>query len=357
MSMRNIRWSFVGLVLLCWAPVAIGIGYASVWQWSQTAATNASADGTINWREGQPPSSVNDSARAMMAAVAVWRDYISGAIVTTGTSTAYNVTTLAGFDTLAHLNGASVCFTPHATNGGVTTLSVDALTARPLRSSPSTEIGSGVLVQGTPYCVTYNNSDSAFYLSGFYGSNLNVPLGVLLDYTGDTAPNSNFILPAGQAISRTTYAGYFALVGTRFGVGDGVTTFNAPDLRGRLVATIDNLNGSAANRLTTSTNGCGTAMTTVGAVCANGNESQTLTVAQMPAHNHGVTDPGHVHAVNVQSVNAYGGGVGSGLQSGTPSVASTASAVTGVLIQNNGGGTAHPIVPPTIALSKILRIL
>jgi hypothetical protein len=59
----------------------------TLYKWSQTA----SADATINWAEGQAPSSVNDSARAMMAATAKYRDDIAGAIVTTGTSTAYAV--------------------------------------------------------------------------------------------------------------------------------------------------------------------------------------------------------------------------------------------------------------------------
>src|SRR5215813_6172728 len=40
----------------------------SFWKWSRTAANNATADGSINWAEGQAPSTVNDSARAMMAA-------------------------------------------------------------------------------------------------------------------------------------------------------------------------------------------------------------------------------------------------------------------------------------------------
>jgi hypothetical protein len=44
----------------------------ALWQWSTTAANNATADPSINWQEGQPPSSVNDSARAMMAAIATW---------------------------------------------------------------------------------------------------------------------------------------------------------------------------------------------------------------------------------------------------------------------------------------------
>jgi len=47
----------------------------SFWKWSRTAASNATADGSINWAEGQAPSTVNDSARAMMAAASKpeWR--------------------------------------------------------------------------------------------------------------------------------------------------------------------------------------------------------------------------------------------------------------------------------------------
>ena len=53
------------------------------------SATDATADSTIGWAEGQAPSSINDSARAQMAVQAKWRDDISGAIVTGGTSTSY----------------------------------------------------------------------------------------------------------------------------------------------------------------------------------------------------------------------------------------------------------------------------
>jgi hypothetical protein len=49
----------------------------TLYKWSQTASSDASADSTINWAEGQAPSSVNDSARAMMAATAKYRDDIA----------------------------------------------------------------------------------------------------------------------------------------------------------------------------------------------------------------------------------------------------------------------------------------
>lgn len=208
----------------------------TLYKWSQTASADASADSTINWAEGQSPSSVNDSARAMMAAIAKYRDDIAGAIVTTGTSTAYAVSTYQVYQSLAQLNGQVIAFTPHATNGATVTLNVDGIGAKPLRSAPSVELPAGVLVQGTPYVALYNNGDQAFYLQSFFSNPYSIPIGASIDFWGTTAPNSSFVLAYGQAISRTTYSALFSLLGTTYGPGDGSTTFNVPDLRGRVVA-------------------------------------------------------------------------------------------------------------------------
>src|ERR1700744_3971933 len=118
------------------------------WSWSKTAASNATADATINWAEGQSPSSVNDSARAMMARTAEWRDDVSGTITTTGSATAYTVASNQGFDSLAHLGGSMIAFVPHVTCGATVTLNVDGLGAKPLRTSPSVELVAGLLIQG-----------------------------------------------------------------------------------------------------------------------------------------------------------------------------------------------------------------
>ena len=154
----------------------------TLYKWSQTASADAAADSTINWAEGQAPSSVNDSARAMMAATAKYRDDIAGAIVTAGTSTAYTVSSYEVFDTLAHLNGQMIAFTPHTTNGATVTLNVDSLGAAPLRSSPGVELLAGTIIQGTPYVAVYNIGDGAFYLRGCFGNPYNVPLGAGMDY-------------------------------------------------------------------------------------------------------------------------------------------------------------------------------
>src|ERR1035437_9324837 len=157
----------------------------TLYKWSQTAASDATADSTINWAEGQAPSSINDSARAMMSATAKYRDDIAGAIVTGGSSTAYTVSSYQVFDTLAHLNGQMIAFTPNATNtntvGADVTLSVDSLGAKPIRIQPSMALPNGSLVLGTPYLVTYNNSEAVFYLQGMTNP-YNIPLASGIDF-------------------------------------------------------------------------------------------------------------------------------------------------------------------------------
>lgn len=326
----------------------------ALFSWSQTAAANATADSTINYSEGQAPSSLNDSARAAMAAVAKYRDDISGAIVTGGSSTAYTLSSFSNFDTLAHLGGQMIAFTPHATNGATVTLNVDSLGAKPLRSSPNVELLAGTIVQGTPYMALYNNSDGAFYLQGFLGANpYNIPLGAGLEFWGTTAPNSSFAFPYGQAISRTTYATLFALTSTTYGTGDGSTTFNLPDCRGRVVAGKDDMGGSAAGRLV----GSGITGTTLG---ANGGVPDIIIgTTNLPPYTPTGTVTPNAGGPN-PTATAAGSGFAQTSGSGTSVVTGASqNALTTPFVGNPQGGTSAPIVtvPPMIIANRLIRII
>lgn len=332
----------------------------TLYKWSQTAAADATADSSINWQEGQAPSSINDSARAMMAAIAKYRDDMTGAIVTGGTSTAYSVSSYQAFDTLAHMASQAIAFTPHTTNGATVTLNVDSLGAKPLRSAPSVELPAGVLVQGTPYVALYSNADQAFYLHGFYASPYLIPIGGGLDYWGATAPNSSFAFPSGQAISRTTYSTLFSIIGTTYGVGDGSTTFNLPDKTGRVSA----MKEAVVSRLTVAHFGGNSV--NLGAV--GGVESSTLTLAQLPT---GITSSNSSQNISVSSTNSIlssTGGVidfnppsASGFRAYTSPTTYGSQPSTGVnsiaVTSNNTSGNAHNNVQPTIICNYIIRII
>ena len=174
--------------------------------------------------------------------------------------------------------------------------------------------------------------------------------GTVLDFAGTTAP-AGWLLCFGQSVLRSDYPNLFAAIGTTFGSVDA-THFTLPDLRGRVAAGKDDMGGAAASRLTTAAGGVDGL--TLGN--AGGNQTHTLTTAQMPAHNHAVTDPGHNHTTNANAQGSQGSsGTGGPVIFAQWQAASNTSNTTGISIQNNGSGNAHPNVQPTCIMNKIIK--
>ncbi len=173
-----------------------------------------------------------------------------------------------------------------------------------------------------------------------------VQTGIILDYAGLIVP-LGYLLCDGAPVSRTTYVDLFTVIGTTWGIGDGSTTFNVPDLRDRF------------------TIGAGGAYSPGN---TGGSTDITLSTANLPAHNHpvtdpghshGVTDPGHVHtALVAASTNTTGSNTDSAVAGNTGSAVTGItinSATTGVTVGNTGSGTPVPILPPFGALVKMIK--
>ena len=161
-----------------------------------------------------------------------------------------------------------------------------------------------------------------------------VPSGSVTAYGGTSAP-TGWLLCYGQAISRSTYAGLFTAIGTTYGVGDGSTTFNLPDLRGRVIAGQDDMGGSSANRLIESAYHS-VAGGTLGS--AGGSELHKLVTGEIPSHSHSVTIQGGGSTTTTISAGAGTSGSGS---YGTSST---------------GGSGFHNNVQPTLILNYIIKI-
>lgn len=168
---------------------------------------------------------------------------------------------------------------------------------------------------------------------------IGTPVGAIQQYAGSSAP-TGWLLCYGQAISRTIYSSLFSVISTTYGSGDGSTTFNLPDCRGRAMVGLDNMGGSDAGRLDWA-NALGT---------AGGEQYHTLVTSEIPSHTH--TDSGHAHTYTQPS---QFGVVAGGANYFGVTVATQATGTNSANIQPTGGGGSHNTMQPSILFNTIIK--
>lgn len=132
------------------------------WLWSTTASDNDDADSGINWAEGMDPGAVNNSARAMMAAIAKAEKDQGGALVAGGSATALTVTTNTGLESGNIGNGLTLMVRTASAATGAATIAIDGLTAVNIKKNDGSAIASGDWASGAILVLVYSSAASAF---------------------------------------------------------------------------------------------------------------------------------------------------------------------------------------------------
>lgn len=198
------------------------------------------------------------------------------------------------------------------------------------------------------------------------------PAGIVMQFGGNTAPEG-WLLCDGSAVSRTDYADLFTAIGTTYGSGDGSTTFNVPDLSGRVVIGVSQSHALGST---------------------GGEATHVLTSSELPAHVHEVPQHGHGNDIvattpelshtitqpvfkynRPNQSNTAGSGYPSPIVNTTTA---TASRATNLAVSNHaatnctmsgavtdcdafdsgmsGGGTAHNNLQPYVVVNYIISI-
>ena len=266
-----------------------------------------------------------------------------------GTTGSLNITSVAGAN-ITNTGNSSVALVVNQNGSGqdVAIFKDNGITALIVKDGGN--VGINKTNPAYPLDVNGTANATSIYQAGF----LLVPTGAMMPYAASIAPNG-WLLCDGSAFSRTTYLTLYSLIGTTYGNGDGVNTFNLPNLKGR---TIFGVNGSDPSFSLGVTGGSKTATLTTNELPEH---THTGTTNSSGSHTHGITDPGHKHTMTTvnDDFNNSGGS--------NPSFAADSAGsitwnnvinnnITGITI-NAGGDHTHSFTTGSAGSSNSFSIL
>lgn len=187
---------------------------------------------------------------------------------------------------------------------------------------------------GTPAAPTASAGTNTTQIAttAFVTTSFSYFTGAMMMWPTATAP-TGFLLCDGTAVSRSTYAALFAVIGTAYGTGNGSTTFNLPDFKNRSPIGAGDL------------------------YAANAQVGSKDAVVVSHTHTATVTDPGHAHSLSPYSAYSlqYGGGTTLAQVGGTPE--NTQSATTGITVANASTGVSgtNANLQPSLGVFFIIK--
>ena len=178
----------------------------------------------------------------------------------------------------------------------------------------------------------------SFYATGnFYLDNyILVPAGTIVQSASINVPDG-WLNCNGALLNKIAYAELFFAIGNVYGGAPTDLSFNLPDMRGR-VGIGAGQSADLTNRIMGEKSGV---------------ETHALNVDEMPAHNHGVNDPGHAHSIPIRSEGFADIGPDDDVSQG--SGYNTGSSTTGITINNTGSGLPHNNMQPFLVIRYLIK--
>ena len=229
-------------------------------------------------------------------------------------------------------DGMTLLFKAATANTGACTLNVNSLGAIALKVNGADPLD-GFISANARLLVQYDGTN--FNILSCSNNVLQVPVASVQMYCGAAAP-TGWLLCDGTAVSRTTYSALFGILSTTYGAGDASTTFNVPDMRGRVPVGVGTGAGGGAAGTGAPTGG--DALTAVARAGWKGAETHVLTTTEMPAHTHNLT----TYNTNANGTNNPCGSN----NTANPGTVATASA---------GSDGAHNNIQPQMGINFIIK--